>query len=69
MSRSRRPHRVRTYDPPHRGSIRELSDDPDYLAFKESLGERLADSERAILDAHRQQEHYRESLERLGGGS
>jgi hypothetical protein len=68
MRRPRRPHRVRTSDPPRRASIRELSNDPDYLAFKEATGERLADSERAILDAHRQQCHYRESLKRLEGG-
>lgn len=69
MNGPHRDRRHRTADPKHRASIKELCADPDYLAFKERIGERLAPSERERLDAHRQQEHYKESLKRLGGGS
>jgi hypothetical protein len=65
MSRPRRSRRGRTTDPRHRASMAELANDPDYLTFKESIGEPLAASERAALDAHRQGRHYRAFLESL----
>jgi hypothetical protein len=71
-----KPHRRRPAEAGGRRLPAGLLSDPDYLAFKEQLGERLAPSERAILDAHRQAAHYRAYLEaaasapgREGGGS